>query len=82
MICPNCGEPVRTRHLFCVVCGADLKGIRPEKAGERLKRALAKKKSARNEAAAQRIYKKDSDLRALAEDPEKKVFPDFMRNYT
>ena len=42
MICPNCGEPVQTRHLFCVVCGADLKDVTPEKAGVRLKQALTK----------------------------------------
>lgn len=24
MNCPHCGEPIETRHTFCVVCGADL----------------------------------------------------------
>ncbi|MCQ2416464.1 MAG: hypothetical protein MJ071_01475 [Oscillospiraceae bacterium] len=25
MKCPNCGEPIKTRHTFCVICNADLK---------------------------------------------------------
>ncbi len=44
MICPNCGEPVRTRHSFCVVCNADLSGIKPEPkvriAGQKLRDML------------------------------------------
>ena len=27
MRCPNCGEPIETRHSFCVVCGADLQPV-------------------------------------------------------
>ena len=30
MKCPNCGEPVITRHSFCVICGADLKDVLSE----------------------------------------------------
>ncbi|HAG13168.1 MAG TPA: hypothetical protein DCG49_04820 [Ruminococcus sp.] len=25
MKCPNCGEPITTRHTFCVICHTDLK---------------------------------------------------------
>ena len=24
MKCPSCGEPILSRHTFCVICGADL----------------------------------------------------------
>lgn len=27
MQCPKCGEPIRSRHSFCVVCGFDLQEL-------------------------------------------------------
>lgn len=27
MRCPSCGEPIQSRHTFCVVCGADLQDV-------------------------------------------------------
>ena len=80
MICPNCGEPVRTRHLFCVVCGADLKGIKPEKASVRLRRAFTRQLGGKRQDAALHTDIQAADLHA--ENPENAVFPDFMRNFT
>ena len=35
MRCPNCGEPVETRHSFCVVCGADLEPLKSQSVKQR-----------------------------------------------
>ena len=35
MRCPNCGEPVETRHSFCVVCGADLEPLNSQSVKQR-----------------------------------------------
>ncbi|MBR6107830.1 MAG: hypothetical protein IKQ39_07450 [Oscillospiraceae bacterium] len=44
MICPCCGEPIRSRHSFCVVCHADFTVMKPETtvrhAGEKLREVL------------------------------------------
>lgn len=81
MICPNCGEPVQTRHLFCVVCGADLKDVTSEKAGVRLKQALTKpiaaKKAAKEKPAEQEAQRQDF---TAVRDPL--IYPDFMHRYT
>ena len=86
MICPNCGETVQTRHLFCVVCGADLMGIRPESAGARLKKALIKPIGGKKQKTKQPVQVKaaaaDAARQSFADAPEQAVFPDFMRNYT
>ncbi len=41
MVCPICGEAVKTRHLFCAVCGTDLKDVKSEKISVRLKTMFA-----------------------------------------
>ena len=30
MRCPHCGEPLQSKHSFCVICGGDLLNARPE----------------------------------------------------
>lgn len=70
MICPNCGEPVMTRHLFCAVCGADLKDVKPEKIHERLKSAL---KPSSHHNAESNFAQGEADSGALS---------DYMHNFT
>ncbi|MBQ3939900.1 MAG: zinc-ribbon domain-containing protein [Oscillospiraceae bacterium] len=50
MRCPHCGEPIESRHSFCVICGADLLPLqsqsptlkaRASEAGRRLRSALS-----------------------------------------
>ena len=76
MICPNCGEPVQTRHLFCVVCGADLKDVKPERVSVRLKKAL-RKTDVKASAA-----KKDAAAASHSQEPESAGPPELMRNLT
>ena len=76
MICPNCGEPVQTRHLFCVVCGADLKDVKPEKVSVRLKKAL--RKTGVKAAAA----KKDAAAASHSQEPESAGPTELMRNFS
>ncbi len=76
MICPNCGEPVQTRHLFCVVCGADLKDVKPEKVSVRLKKAL-RKPGVRSAASP-----KDAAAASHAQEPETTGPAELMRNLT
>ena len=76
MICPNCGEPVQTRHLFCVVCGADLKDVRPEKVSERMKHVF------RKDAAKDASPQAPAAAAAPSQEPDSVVLPDLMRNFT
>ncbi len=34
--CPFCGEPIETRHTFCVVCGSDLQEVLAQTPQEKL----------------------------------------------
>lgn len=76
MICPNCGEPVQTRHLFCVVCGADLKDVKPEKISVRLKKAL-RKPGVRSKAS-----QRDAAAVSHSQEPESAGSTELMRNLT
>lgn len=78
MVCPNCGEPVMTRHLFCAVCGADLKDVKSEKLHKRLKSAL-KTQSAKTE---ESRPVNDSSPAQQTKARESSIFSDFMNNYT
>lgn len=82
MICPNCGEPVQSRHLFCVVCGADFKKIKPENAGVRLKKALTKPIAVKKAEKAPDAADKTAGRQENSAAPEAVSFPDFMHNFT
>ena len=76
MVCPNCGEPVMTRHLFCAVCGADLIDVKPEKISARLKAMFA---TSSDQTASATNGASDSTHRK--DEPESTAFSELMHNF-
>ena len=97
MRCPSCGEPIQSRHTFCVVCGADLQDVllksrkeAVEEATERLHSVLTKpislrkprSKQAEQPAAAPKKEITPSVMAPAEETPDDSgVLPGFMRKY-
>lgn len=66
MRCPHCGEPIQSRHSFCVICGGDLLEYQPvsplqtaktavAQAGQRIQNALQTPVRGRKQAAPQTV---------------------------
>lgn len=96
MRCPSCGEPIRSRHSFCVICGADLQDILSrtkreavEEATDKIQSVLTKPLSLRGskgKAAKKAVPEKKEIPPAVMAPPEESpedsgVVPGFMRKY-
>lgn len=97
MNCPKCGEPVRTRHSFCVICGADLEeklsetplkaaaeavGRKTKRVRDVLNKPIGQRKAEPAPTPVEPVQQTEpAETAAPDTQDESLIVPDFMRNY-